>query len=55
MDERVAPREQVARGSVQKKQAKNARKSAILAKGTAIGKLVIFILGLLIVGISGWL
>ena len=50
MDERVARREQIARGRVQKKQAENARKSAIWAKRTAVGKLVIFVLGLLIAG-----
>jgi len=50
MDERVARREQIARGRVQKKQAENARKSAIWAKRTAVGKLVIFVSGLLIAG-----
>lgn len=50
MDERVAQREQVARQRVQKKQAEQARKNAIWAKRTAIGKLVIFLLGLLIAG-----
>ena len=52
MDERVARREQIARGRVQKKQAENARKNAIWAKRTAVGKLVIFVLGLLIAGMS---
>ena len=50
MDERVAQREQVARQRVHKKQAEQARKNAIWAKRTAIGKLVIFVLGLLIAG-----
>jgi len=50
MDERVARCEQIARGRVKKKQAENARKSAIWAKRTAVSKLVIFVLGLLIAG-----
>lgn len=50
MTERVARREQMVRQRVQKKQAENARKKALWAKRTAIGKLFIFILGLLIAG-----
>lgn len=50
MAERVARREQMVRQRVQRKQADQARKKAIWAKRTAIGKLFIFILGLLAAG-----
>ena len=50
MGARVARREQITRGHVKKKQAENARKIAIWAKRTAVSKLVIFVLGLLITG-----
>ncbi len=50
MAERVARREQMVRQRVQRKQADQARKKAIWAKRTAIGKLFIFILGLLVAG-----
>ena len=50
MGARVARREQITRGHVKKKQAENARKIAIWAKRTAVSKLVIFVLGLLIAG-----
>jgi hypothetical protein len=50
MDERVARSEQVARGCVKKKQAKNAHKNSIWAKRAAVCKLIILGLGLLIAG-----
>lgn len=51
MAERVARREQMVRQRVQKKQAEQARKNAIWAKRTAMGKLFIFVFGLAIAGV----
>lgn len=50
MNERVARREQAVRQRVMQKREEEARRKAIWAKRTAIGKLFIFILGLLIAG-----
>lgn len=50
MSERVARREQAVRQRVHQKRAEQARRKAIWARRTAIGKLFIFLFGLVVAG-----
>lgn len=51
MAERVARREQMVKQRVRQKQAEEARKKAIWAKRTAMGKLLMFVFALVVAGI----